>query len=304
MSTSLLYRIDGFLGINNVADSFQLLPQIDISRRFMRAEMLTLQNVDISTQYSVSIREGNTLELFMVGIHSLWAEGDICLFVSGNNLYQLSSSYTPTLLYSGLIANTRMTYVKVNDRIYMTNGFFVGYYSSSAISALPSPVQKYKLPLPAGKFIRYYRGCLYVARGNVLYISDALCDHYDIRIGYRAFSGDITLLEAVDDGLYVSDGCTWFISGKGADEFERHKVVNEDAIPYTAAVITGEDVGEDGISETVVFWVSTAGICVGMNRGKIKFITRGKYSIPSGNQGCSMIRKQNGQVHYIVILNG
>ena len=304
MSTSLLYRIDGFLGINNVDDSFQLLPQIDVSRRFMRADMLILQNVDISNQYSISVREGNTLELPGTGIHSLWAEGDVCFFVSANSLYRLSTAYTSELLYSGLIVNTRMTYVKVNSRVYMTDNFFIGYYSSSAIFALPSPVQKYKLPLPAGKFIRYYRGCLYVARGKVLYISDALCDHYDIRTGYRVFSGDITLLEAVDNGLYVSDGSTWFITGKGADEFERQKVADEDAIPYTATVITGEDVGEEGISETVVFWVSTAGICVGMNGGKIKFITSGKYSIPSGNQGCSMVRKQNGQVHYVVTLNG
>jgi hypothetical protein len=193
----------------------------------------------------------------------------------------------------------------MNDRVYLTNKSYIGYYKNFSVTAVPAPTTNYKLPLPAGQRIEYYRGRLYVAKGNVIYIADALCDHYDIRTGFRVFENDITMLRAVDNGIYVSDGNTWFLQGAEPDEFQRTKVSDSDAIPYTDSIISGLYVGS-GIAGNMAIWTSTYGICIGDNTGVVKNLTSDRYYMSSGTSGYGMgdcaVRNKNGQVHYITSL--
>ncbi|KJU85660.1 hypothetical protein MBAV_002146 [Candidatus Magnetobacterium bavaricum] len=59
-------------------------------------------------------------------------------------------------------------------------------------------------PAPPGQLLEFYRGRVYVASGNVVYYS--LPNSYELfRVGsdYLPFESDVTMLAAVDDGLYV-----------------------------------------------------------------------------------------------------
>lgn len=297
---SPLFAFDRFSGMNNVEKSFRLPVTRDANYRKM-SDMSEIENLDIDNSMALSSRPGSALKLSGTSIHSLWSDGDIqCLFVDGSVLHRLTQLYIAVEIAD--VGSDRMSYAPWNDRIYMTNGTYIGYLCEYTLSSLVSPEKNYKLPLPAGKFIAYYKGRLYVANGKVLYISDALCDHYDVRTGYRTFENNITMLIAVDKGLYLTDGSTWFISGAEPNEFHRDKILDTDAIPYTAAVINGKSVG-DGLVGNLAMWVSVNGICLGDNDGKVKNLTSSRYAMSSHGVGGAVVRNVSETVHYITTLS-
>jgi len=295
---SLLFTLDRFSGMNNVEESFRIPATADKAWHKLY-DMDELENLDIDNSYVLSTRPGSDLELAGTDVHSLWSDEDTCLFVDSPTLYKLNPQYTATSI--GMVGMGRMSYAPWNDKIYMTNDSFIGYLRDNTLTPLADPGILYKLPLPAGRFIAYYRGRLYVAKGKVLYISDALCEHYDIRTGFRVFANDITMLVAVGKGLYVSDGATWFIPGAEPDEFQKNRVMEADAIPYTAIVVSGGFMG-DGVQYDCALWTSTNGICLGDSDGTVKNLTRSRYAMSQHAIGGAVVRNLNETVHYITVL--
>jgi hypothetical protein len=298
-----------FTGINNVDDPLRLPPiPVKIGAGGYKAAypLVSCVNMDIDNTYGLSSRDGSTIKVSGTDVHSGWAKDRLAFFVDGTNLYLLNEDYSVTQLLSGLTNGSRMSYAAVNDRVYMTNGLYIGYYNNLAMYGLANPNKNYKVPLPAGKFIAYYRGVLFVAKGKVLYISDALCDHYDIRTGFRVFANDITMLRPVDDGIYVADGRTWFLVEKRAftdepAELKKDSVLDVDAIPYTDVNINGKDIAE-GVDGNLAMWTSAAGICLGDNKGVVKVLNQDKYYLTPRAIGAAAIRSINGITHYLTIL--
>ena len=300
MDSAKIFEFSHFTGFNNVDKAFRL-PVVGTRAGYSFTDMETLENVDIDNQFVLSTRPGSDLKLAGTDVHSLWSDGETCLFVDYDQLYRLHEDYTSTSILSGLMPGSRMSYAPWNDRIYLTNGSYIGYYKDT-VTALSDPSINYKLPLPAGQRIAYYRGRLYVAKGNVLYISDPLSDHYDIRSGFRVFENDITMLISVDHGLYVADGRIWFVPGAEPEEFRKDMVYDADAIPFTDANIGGENIG-DGTVGKMAIWVSSEGICYGDNNGQVKNLTKVRYAMSTHGFGGAAVRKENGVTHYITTLN-
>ena len=300
MDNTQLFTFGHFTGMNNVDKSFRV-PSIRNNAGVVYSDMDALENMDIDNSFVLSTRTGSDLKLSGTDVHSLWSDDETCLFVDYDKLYMLNPSYTKTELLTGLEAGARMSYVPVNDRVYFANGSYIGYFHNLLAVALSDPNVTYKLPLPAGQRIAYYRGRLYVAKGKVLYISDALCDHYDIRTGFRIFENDITMVRPVDRGIYVADGETHFMLGLEPDEFQRIKVSDSDVIPFTDKNVNGILVG-DGTEGNLAMWTSTEGICLGDNSGVVKNLTRSRWHMDSHGIGGAAIRNIDGQVHYITTL--
>lgn len=299
MDNRSLAQIDQISGVNNVDPEFRI--PIVYRNGVATADVVTLENLDIDNTLSVSMRPGCVKKLSGTDVHSWWTDGKTGLYVDGSVLYRMDQGYARHELLTGLLAGSRMSYAKVNDRVYMTNGQFIGYFRDT-VTALTDPSVQFKAPLPAGQRIAYYRGRLYVAKGPVLYISDALCDHYDIRTGFRVFEADITMIIAVDKGLYIADGKTWFVSGDDPDGFRRDAVFDVDAIPWTERLIDGSKIG-DGMEGNLAIWTSSLGVCLGDNAGQVKNLTGHRYADQSQHStGGAMIRELNGKVHYISTL--
>jgi hypothetical protein len=298
-----------FSGINNVDDSMRLPPTpVKIGTGGYKAAYPLTQavNVDIDNTYALSSRDGSTIKVAGTDAHSGWAKDRLAFFVDGTSLYLLNEDYSITQLLSGLTLGARMSYWPVNDRVYMTNGSFIGYYTPITINSIVNPNKTYKAPLPAGKFIAYLKGVLFVAKGKVLYISDALCDHYDVRTGFRVFENDITMLRPVDEGIYVSDGRTWFLVEKRAfaddpAEFKKEPVLDNDAIPYTDVNINGKDLAE-GTEGTFAMWCSQDGICIGDNKGVVIIKNKDTYYFTPRAIGAAAVRSVNGITHYLTVL--
>jgi len=300
MDSAKIFDFSHFTGMNNVDKAFRL-PIVGTRMGYSLTDMETLENVDIDNQFILTTRQGSDLKLAGTDIHSLWSDGETCLFVDYDTLYRLEIDYTSTSVLSGLLPGARMSYAPWNDRIYLTNGSYIGYYKDSA-TALSDPSITYKLPLPPGQRIAYYRGRLYVAKGSVLYISDALSDHYDVRSGYRAFENDITMLIPVDNGLYVADGRTWFVPGTEPEEFQKMMVYDADVIPFTDKNINGENIGDGSVGKMAI-WVASDGICLGDNNGQVKNLTRVRYAMSTHGEGGAAVRKEDGLTHYITTLS-
>jgi hypothetical protein len=306
-----------FSGLNNVDDPMRLPPiPVKIGMGGYKAAYPLVQavNVDIDNTYGLSSRNGSTKKLSCTDSHSGWANGRLGFFVDGTALYVLDGTageepdgdYSITQLLTGLAPGARMSYFPVNDRVYMTNGSYIGYYSNLSMHSLADPGKEYKVPLPAGKFIAYRKGVLYVAKGKVLYKSDALCDHYDVRTGFSVLENDITMLRPVDDGIYVSDGKTWFLVEKRAfaddpAELKKEPVLDNDAIPYTDVNINGKDLAE-GTEGTFAMWCSQDGICIGDNKGTVVIKNKDTYYFTPRAIGAAAVRSVNGITHYLTVL--
>lgn len=286
-----------FMGLNNVDDPTRFVPII-VNHEYVYP-LRQANNVEIDNTWRISSRSGyGTAGTGGADIHSLWSDNVTCLYVDGAILYQRNTDYTGIPLRYGFTCGVRMSYAPFNDRIYYTNGYEIGYVKTNASMLLVDPALEFKMPLPAGQLIEYYKGCLYVAKEGVLYISDPLCDYFDIRKGYKQFAGKITLLRAVDEGLYVGDDKIWWVNGKSGEDFERTEAYSIRAIPFTDVRTNGQNIG-DGIKGNVAIWTGENGICVGGNDGNVVNLTEARYTFTAGGRGAGFI-KENANVRFYV----
>ena len=116
-----MFEIKGFRGKNNVADPSRILPSGGTS---FLPECL---DADIDNELMAHRRKGFA-EPCLPGsaVHSLWSNGEICLFVQGADLKRLNPDYTATTILSG-VGPARMVYVDVAGNVYLTNGTIIGY---------------------------------------------------------------------------------------------------------------------------------------------------------------------------------
>jgi hypothetical protein len=288
--------VSKFSGINNVDSATRLFPVI-VAHEYVYP-LQQANNVEIDNTFQISSRSGYTSVKSGTNIQSLWSDNVTCLYADGATLYEMSSSYVLTALRTDLTLNARISYAPFNDRVYYTNEHQIGYVKNHANHALADPIREFKLPLPTGQLIDVFRGCLYVAKDDVLYISDPLCDYYDTRTGYRRFASRITLLRAVDDGIYVADAKTYFLKGKANEDYERDPVYPVRAIPYTDIRVSGKYI-DDGLTGDVAMWTAENGICLGDNSGQVKNLTEARYVFTSHGIGTGFIREKNGIRHYV-----
>ena len=187
------------------------------------------------------------------GIHSLWSNGNICLFVQGPDLKRLNPDYTATTVLPG-VGPARMVYVEVAGTVYLTNGTVIGYVREGAFTTFPDPGQTYKTQMIPGHLIEYFNGRLYVARDNEIWFSDPMAlGRTDERRNFKQLPSRVTLMSAVDDGIYVSDlERTYFMGGGDPGEAVLIDKTDYPAIPYTAQKIDAARIGGLGLSGSAV----------------------------------------------------
>lgn len=298
MDATSSQTIAKFSGLNNAEEAARLEPEVIGVQRERVYPLTQASNIEIDNTMALSSRSGYTTVKSGSDIHSLWAAGDICLYCDGATLNKMAEDYTIIAIRSDLSLKRRMSYAMFNDRAYYTNEVVIGYVHDGVDNALPAPGREFKEPLPAGQFIEFFNGCLYVASGNILYISDPLCDYYDTRIGYRIFNSRITMLRAVGTGLYVADDEVYFISGKANEDFEKGSVYPSRVIPYTDVKISAQFIGE-GSTGDCAMWTCEDGVCMGDDSGKVTNLTRGKYIFTPTAEGAAFVRQNNNLKYYI-----
>lgn len=286
-----------FAGVNNVDDPVRLS-----ANEAGYWPLTAADNIDIDNTGRIILRPGYTNKISLTKPHSLWANGDDCFFVYQDKLYGLNTDYSYSIIKSGLRTNARMSFVRVNDKVYYSNGTQIGYVHNMTDYLISDPAIEFKFPLIAGKFIEYYKGRIYVAQFNVLWFSDVNADYYDIRKNFVQFEKDIDMIIAVDTGLYVSEGNNiWFLQGDSPFEMGRRLVYDSGAIQYTALITEGQYIGS-GIPGKIALWMTLNGLCVAGSDGNVINTTKPRYTINGYNRGSSLIKYDNGKERLLVSL--
>ena len=254
-----------------------------------KSALITGVNIDITNRKNLHRRPGKT-RILRGNFHSLYSNGNICLAVLNNNLVNISSSFTTTILRLS-VGQLRMSYVSVGNTIYYTNDIVIGYIENGISNEFTEPTEEFRVRTFPGKLIEYYLGRLYIAKLNRLWYTDALrLNSIDMRMNFLQFPNDIVMVRAVDDGLYVSDTkSTYFIGGTNPKQFVLREIYDYPAISGTDISIVGQNINVE-YQGSVVLWVGQRGICIGMNGGQTRNITDKQYVLPLVIEGASTIR--------------
>jgi hypothetical protein len=166
---------------------------------------------------------------------------------------------------------------------------------------------QFMVPMPAGEFITWLGGRLYTAKLGTLYFSEALRPHlYNPAHNVIPFSGYISFVEAVTDGLYVGDSRgVWFLSGTDPTQFSL-KLVS----PHRAVRRSGTKVGPGFFPESkvpspnpVALWLSVAGYVVGMDGGTTAELQSDRIRVPAGLVGRTTVLVRKGIKQAITPVN-
>ncbi|MCK5611048.1 hypothetical protein KAR91_54750 [Candidatus Pacearchaeota archaeon] len=273
MSLSPFFHFSRFRGINNVDDPVRLF-DIDQREAAGSTSLAAATDVYIDETNMIVQREGYDRKA-TGDIHSMWSNGSMCLFMEGTDLKSLDSDLTTkSVVRSGLTANRRTVFVDINRVIVFTNGevieTIVGGVSNGPFPAV-SKINK--AVMDPGHLLEAYRGRLLVADGAIIHYSDVTqIGQTERSKNYIPLLGIITMMKAVKNGVYISDGqSTYFANGLDFKTASLEKIADYPALAGTAQYI------DKGIKKDSVIWMSPEGICMGGPSGAFENITEDRY---------------------------
>jgi len=195
-----------------------------------------------------------------------------------------------------------------STRVYMTppNGevlYHVGTVAdgatftptAAAVAAMNEPLEtQFMTPPPAGQLLAYYKGRMYVAVGDTLYMSEPFAyELFDLR-NNLVLDGPITMLAPVEDagasGFFIgTTASTGVLLGESPDDFKYAQRCDYGAVQGALAYVDGTLFMEGSTgAHKLPMWVSRAGVCVGMPSLDITNLTRERYTFATGPVGAAM----------------
>lgn len=313
-----------FDGLKNTVDREDLGPR----------DLALAVNVDLDDVGKAHRRRGRTL-VASGNFHSLWPR-------SLGGAYGVKNAQlgiiNPDYSFRGLgvvvggdfdVGWTNVAYAQVKDQVYFSCPTASGIIDQSSNEQIgpwgppqdfwlspvliPSPT----LPQIAGRllgampyatFLAYYNGRLYGATGNVVWYTDLYTYNLlDKTKNYYQFEGQVTMLGAVADGIYVGtdEGC-YFLGGDLAP-LKKVRVIDSPVIPGSMVLVPSElanppQVGLDAVTpmQVSLAFMTTRGFCVAEDGGHAVNLTERNFFFPVSQRASAFFRRQDGMNHYIV----
>ena len=160
-------------------------------------------------------------------------------------------------------------------------------------------------PLPGGQLITGHAGRVFVARGSSLCFSNAMRPHlWEPAHGYVEFTGRISMLASVADGVYVGDDRgVWFLSGLDAEKFTMRRVSVVPAMDRSMVVVEATAFDEKVVPSRlpVVVWATVEGFKVGQAGGDVVDLNASQVRLARG-AGKSAYVMQDGVKQVISLL--
>lgn len=271
--------------------------------------LIKAENVDIDNIGAVSSRFGYSRFLAEPS-HSLKSiSGAVCLVVINTDLCVLYPDFSILVIKSGI--TSPLSYWEFENRVYLTGTNIIGYVSKDDysfnelpvfqednIDGIPSNlVELYyqtKMAMPAGELLTIYQSRLYVASGNMIYVSDPLLFHIVDKVaGFIQCAGSIRMLYAIGDGIYVSDDTgLFFLKGKYEEMVKVHlstkKAIKGSAIAIDPNIPKPD---KDTKLNEAIYFLTEEGICLGGTGGVYKPLTSDKHLDLNANSGAMAYRR-------------
>ena len=139
------------------------------------------------------------------------------------------------------------------------------------VEAVTAPMKfSHMAPMPAGDYLRLWKGRLVVATRNIIRFSEPLAYHiHDARYGYVAMPQRVTFIEPVEGGVWVGQGThVVFLRGSSPSEFVFELGSNIAPVPNSAILIES-DVSNDASQggRWCAMWLSERGYMLGTPEG-------------------------------------
>jgi hypothetical protein len=128
-----LYEMKKIKGIDNLATD-----DLRLDLGFVRVA----ENVDIDSELMARRRKGILRKLVSGAGHSGWSDEDkLCFLVLDNNLVQLNTDWSTTVLFSG-VGSSKMNYFKIGERVFFSNLIMNGYIQDGVAHAFPADTRE------------------------------------------------------------------------------------------------------------------------------------------------------------------
>lgn len=162
-------------------------------------------------------------------------------------------------------------------------------------------------PMPAGDMVRWHNRRLYTAKYDVLSFSEAHNPHlFTLAHNTIKFSGWISFIEPVVDGIYVGDSRgVWFLGGGDPTKFTMQRVSVHRAVHRSSVLVPSRNFPEKMVQSDapVAVWLSTAGYIVGMQGGTIVELHPDRVQVPAGLLGRSTFLLRDGRKQLVTTVN-
>ena len=269
-------------------------PKIDILTQAL--------NFDRDNEGLLTVRGGRT-ERYAGVTHSWWADprdDSIGYFAEASVLYKLNANYSATAITT-LSVNLPVSYEPINDQLVISNGVDIGWLEDLTYDAFAPTLKQFEKKTPAGQYLAFYNGVLYVANGSIIVATKPWnAERTDTRYNTFPMNGYIRMLAATEDGLWVAtDREAGFITGGGPDEFQ-YLFKTKNTPPDGAFSVDTEEIEKD-VSK-VVRWVSKEGFCEGRAGGAYTNLSFNDVALPTGTSGACFHRNNNGTRQTVAVI--
>lgn len=229
---------------------------------------------------------------------------------------QYGSTAPVTLADGGILIEGLAVLAGYKTNIYLTshNGgqtFLAGSTTGSAFSylgkndALVLPCRTdYLLPAPVGTLSAFWRGRTLVAVGPVLYASRTNgWELFDLRRDFKQFSAGITLVQPVDNGIFVgTEKELAFLAGTEFDKLVYTQSIRGAVVLGSGVACPGDLVqrGQGTGQGAAMVCIADGGLVAGFSDGGISRMTEGRYAT-AVTEVAAMFRKIDGIPQYVAV---
>jgi hypothetical protein len=140
-------------------------------------------------------------------------------------------------------------------------------------------------PAPVGTVTAFWRGRVLVAASDTLWASRThQHELFDLSRDFKRFPKPITLIQPVDNGLYVgTEGMLYFLAGTEFDKLQQLQVLRGHVVLGSGVSVPGEMIKVDGAdggigSGPAMICIVDGAIVAGFNSGQVSRLTEGRYS--------------------------
>ena len=304
-----------FAGVRNIVGA----------ERLALEDLETALNVDIDDAGQVRRRRGYALGA-SGSYHSVRTLGSQVIGVKDGALGWIGTDYTFTSLTT--VGTPPLSYAQVGYTTYFSSAAASGKIVDDTVSAWGalasegtwlSPVVTPTDTLgaiggrllgapPLATEIEYYKGRIYLAAEKYLWATELyLYDYVDKTRGVIQFEEDITLVRAVEDGVYVgTTKALYFLRGTFAEGLKRETIVESPVIRGSSVVVPTSKVhpgarqGPMPEGEGAVF-LTGDGVMAAFDRGEVYSLTQNRVVFPQATSAAALYRDQDGVNQFVAV---
>jgi hypothetical protein len=153
-----------------------------------------------------------------------------------------------------------------------------------------------------------HNGRIYMARDKVIWATELyLYDLVDRTKGFLPFESEITMLAAVESGIYVgTTSDLWYLSGAFGSGMARKHIIGSAVVRGSEVMVPANLVHPAGRRDatrvdTSVVFMAADGIYAGFDGGEVYNITQGSVLFPAAESAAALFREQSGVNSYVAV---